>query len=235
MPEQRGTAPAILEGLLRIQELDPAARIVVFTCEYSVPDSAHDESSLIRALRYVAAHTLLRPDELFLLGLETSTPTTGFPGIAVGRDDRRGAFEVAELIDKASTASGDAATDRRLLLNTGILAGSVRALLRLIERHTPGAVAKVQTKVQTLLRHRPHSGAGPEAVEFSSQLDGLDFHRDLLSSHERYLSVIPIERRHEEVANASAYSFETRTALRSEAIHLTLTRATSLIASSPEA
>jgi mannose-1-phosphate guanylyltransferase len=231
LPRHRGTAQAILEALLRIQERDPAARIVMLSCEYSVHDSARDESSLIRSLRYVAAHTLLRPDELFLLGLESKTATTGFPGILVGRDDHRGAFEVAGLIDEPSTTSTYAATDRRLLLNTGVLAGSVRALLRLIERHMPGVVARAQT----LMRHQPHSGPGSEAAELSSQLNGLDFHRHLLPGHERYLSVIPVPRWNREPASAPVYSFETRASLRSDATPLTLAHETSLTPASPGA
>ena len=104
----------------------------------------------------------------------------------VGRDDRRGAFEVEQLIENSSEAAADTVPERRLLWNTGILAGSAWALLRLIELHAPDIVAQVQAVVR---------GTNPEAeVELNARLLGLDFHRHVLPGYERYLSVLPVPR-----------------------------------------
>lgn len=66
----------------------------------------------------------------------------------------------------------------------GIVAGSARALLRLIERRVPDIVAQVQAVVR---------GTNPDAeVELNSRLLGLDFNRQVLPGYERCLSVLPV-------------------------------------------
>ena len=73
-----------------------------------------------------------------------------------------------------------------MLWNTGILAGSAWALLRLIERRVPDIIAQVQAVVR---------GTNPEAeAELNARLLGLDFHRHVLPGNERYLSVLPVPR-----------------------------------------
>ena len=131
--------------------------------------------------------TVARPDDLLILGVEPESLDLDLPGIVVGHDDRRGAFEVAQLVEKASAAPDHAAVEGRLLRNTGILAGSAWALLQLIERRVPDIVIEVQAVVR---------GANPVAdAELSARLQGLDFHRDVLPGNERYLSVLPVARR----------------------------------------
>jgi hypothetical protein len=169
-------------GLLRILQRDPAARIVVLPSGYPV----HDEKPLTRSLRYAAAHTVLRPDELFILGAEPEVSAAELPGIVVGPDDHRGAFGVAQLVDKSSAAPHHAVIERRLLSSTGILAGSVHAFLRLMERRIPDIVVEAQAVIR---------GADPAvAAELNARLRGLDFHRYVLRGQERYLSVLPIPR-----------------------------------------
>ena len=138
----------------------------------------------MRSLRYAAAHTIVRPDDLFILGIEPETRDLDLPGIVVGRNDRRGAFEVAQLVEKASAESRHAAVEGRLLWNTGILVGSAWALLRLVERRVPDIIMEAQA----LLRD-----ASPVAeAELNARLQGLDFHRHVLPGNERYLSVLPV-------------------------------------------
>jgi mannose-1-phosphate guanylyltransferase len=182
LPERGSTTFGILVGLLRIVQRDPAARILVLTSSHDV----RDEKPLMRSLRYAAAHTLLRPDDLFILGVEPETRDLDLPGIIVGRDDRRGAFEVEQLMEKSSELPPHGDGEHRLLWNTGILAGSAWALLRLIERRVPDVIVQAQEVVR---------GASPAAgAELNARLQGLDFHRHVLPGNERYLSVLPIPR-----------------------------------------
>ena len=182
LPEHGSTTYGILMGLLRILQRDPAARIVVLPSNYLV----RDERPLIRSLRYAAAHTVLRPDELFILGAEPETPDPDLPGIVVGPDDHRGAFGVAQLVDKSSAAPRHAVIERRLLWNTGILAGSVHAFLRLMERRIPDVVVEAQAVLR--------GADAVAAAELNARLLGLDFHRYVLRGQERHLSVLPIPR-----------------------------------------
>jgi mannose-1-phosphate guanylyltransferase len=182
LPEPASTTFGIVMGLLRILQRDPAARIVVLPASHDV----RNEKPLMRSLRTAAAQTIVRPDDLFVLGVEPDAQDQDFPGIVVGRDDRRGAFEVEQLIENSSATSPHAAPERRLLWNTGILTGSAWALLRLIGLRVPDVVAQVQAVVR---------GTNPEAeVELNARLLGVDFHRHVLPGHERYLSVLPVPR-----------------------------------------
>lgn len=182
LPEPGSTTFGIIMGLLRILERDPAARIVVLPASHDV----RNEKPLMRSLRYAAAHTIVRPDDLFILGVETEAHDVDFPGIVVGRDDRRGAFDVEQLVENSSETPPHAVLERRLLWNTGILAGSAWALLQLIEGRVPDIIAQVQAVVR---------GTDPEAeAELHARLQGLDFHRHVLPGNERYLSVLPVPR-----------------------------------------
>ena len=182
LPEPGSTTFGIIMGLLRILERDPAARLLVLPASHEV----RNEKPLMRSLRYAAAHTIVRPDDLFILGVEPEAHDLDFPGIVVGRDDRRGAFEVEQLVGKSSEIPPHAVLERRLLWNTGILAGSAWSLLRLIERRVPDMIAQVQAVVR---------GTNPEAeAELNARLQGLDFHRHVLPGNERYLSVLPVPR-----------------------------------------
>jgi mannose-1-phosphate guanylyltransferase len=180
LPEHGSTTYGILMGLMRIAQRDPAARIVVLPSSYHVGD----EKPLIRSLRYAAAHTVLRPDDLFILGAQPEVPDPELPGIVVGPDDHRGAFQVAQLIDKSAAAPRHAVVGRRLLWNTGILAGSIHAFLRLMEGRIPHVVVEAQAVIR---------GADPDAAaELNTRLLGLDFHRHVLSGQERHLTVLPV-------------------------------------------
>lgn len=182
LPEPASTTFGIIMGLLRILQRDPAARVLVLPASHDV----RNEKPLMRSLRAAAAQTIVRPDDLFVLGVEPDTHDLDFPGIVVGRDDRRGAFEVEQLVESSSENPPHAVPERRLLWNTGILAGSAWALLRLIELRVPDIVAQVQAVVR---------GTNPEAeVELNARLLGLDFQRDVLPGYEQYLSVLPIPR-----------------------------------------
>ena len=197
LPEHGSTTYGILMGLLRILQRDPAARIVVLPSSYAM----RDEKPLIRSLRYAVAHTVLRPDELFILGAELEMPGPGVPGIVVGPDDHRGAFGVAQLIDKSSAAPRHAVIERRLLWNTGILAGSVHAFLRLLERRIPDVVGQAQAVFR--------GADATAAAELNTRLLGLDFHRHVLPGQERYLSVLPIPRYDRTDLSAAERSIDT--------------------------
>jgi mannose-1-phosphate guanylyltransferase len=182
LPEPASTTFGIIVGLLRILQRDPAARILVLPANHDV----RNEKPLMRSLRAAAAQTTVRPDDLFVLGVEPDAHDRDFPGIVVGRDDRRGAFEVEQLLENSSENPPHAVPERRLLWNTGIVAGSAWALLRLIELRVPDIVAQVQAVVR---------GTNPEAeIELNARLLGVDFHRDVLPGYERYLSVLPVPR-----------------------------------------
>ncbi len=182
LPEPASTTFGIVVGLLRILQRDPAARILVLPANHHV----RNEKPLMQSLRAAAAQTVVRPDDLFVLGVESDTHELDFPAIVVGRDDRRGAFEVEQLLETSSGSRPDAVAERRLLWNTGIVAGSAWALLRLIELRVPDIVAQVRAVV---------GGTNPEAeVELNARLLGLDFHRHVLPGYERYLSVLTVPR-----------------------------------------
>ncbi len=80
-PLDRGTAPAILYGLMRLKKIAPDSAVVLFPSDYFVGDDGGFMRHVEAAFRAVDA----RPEETILLGIEPTDPDPNYDWIEPGQ------------------------------------------------------------------------------------------------------------------------------------------------------
>jgi mannose-1-phosphate guanylyltransferase len=184
-PDNRGTAPAILYGALRIAAEAPVGAVGVFPTDHHVSDDA-------RFMDYVAtAFEVLRtrPELVILLGIEPDSaeteygwiePTDAIPGTPLRR--------VGRFYEKPSAALAETLLERHGLWNSFVLVARVPALLALFARYTPrlmDAFAAVQSRL----------GTPDEEHAARATYDGLDsigFSEAVLAARPANLATLPV-------------------------------------------
>ncbi|HYM34488.1 MAG TPA: sugar phosphate nucleotidyltransferase, partial [Steroidobacteraceae bacterium] len=95
-PDNRGTANGILLPLVHILERDAEARIVLIPSDHYV----REEHVLAQSLRTAIDRLESRCCEVLLLGLEPDDADTELGYIVPGTSAGRGAFQVAQFVEK---------------------------------------------------------------------------------------------------------------------------------------
>ena len=130
-PQSFGSAFGVLAALLKILDCDPGAAVVLLPSTHRV----RDEELLARWIRRAGTLAALRPQHLFVLGIERDAAVAAGAYVVAGRDDSRGGFEVVELFDAPpSIVPMQNPFERRVLWNSGIVAGAATAFLELFRR-----------------------------------------------------------------------------------------------------
>jgi len=142
-PRGRGTANGILLPLLHILERDPDARIVILPSDHHV----QAEATLQRSLQAGICAMEHDPLGVALLGVdpECADDELGYivPGESVGQSLHR----VSRFVEKPPTAAAQSLIEAGGLWNVFIVVARARALLQLIERRCPEAVAQLQRAI----------------------------------------------------------------------------------------
>jgi mannose-1-phosphate guanylyltransferase len=184
-PEERGTAPAILYGALRIAALAPTAALAIFPSDHYVSD----DHAFMRHVAVAFAAVQARPDLVVLLGI---TPTRADPDYGWIEPDapipgtplRR----VARFHEKPPPAVAEALLARRGLWNSFVMVARLPALLTISRQAAPGlaaAFAPVQAALGTLA----------EGAAVRTTYDGLaasSFAADVLATRPSNLAVLPV-------------------------------------------
>jgi mannose-1-phosphate guanylyltransferase len=134
-PCNKGTAPAILYGLLRIAQMDADAIVTIFPCDhYYSPESA-----LTGALESVLEIAARHPRSLILLAAEPDEAEIEYGWIEIGEGVGRqtGLFRVDGFYEKPSRAVAEALLETGSLWNTSVIAGHVRAFLNMAWEKVP--------------------------------------------------------------------------------------------------
>ena len=184
-PENRGTAIGILLPLLHIAARDPEARVVLLPSDHHV----HDEATLARSLRQAAVQAARRPDEIFLLGVEPEEADSELGYIVPERSDLRGTFYVSQFVEKPSYTLARQLLAQGAMWNVFIMAGSVRAFLRLFERRFPEIVMDMRGVIRHALQMTDDDVA---TLDLYERLPSLDFSRHVLEAQESYLRMLPV-------------------------------------------
>ena len=79
----RNTAPCLLFAALKIQQRNPNAYIVVLPSDHFVADLPLFKKDILTALSYVSTN-----DEILTVGIEPSSPHTGFGYLQVKEKDQ---------------------------------------------------------------------------------------------------------------------------------------------------
>jgi mannose-1-phosphate guanylyltransferase len=187
-PSNRGTAAAVLYGLLRIARRTPSAPVVIMPSDHWVSDEAVFMAHAAAAIGIVRAH----PRAVVLLGVTPTRPEREYGWIepsAPITDVWSDLHGVARFVEKPDP-------ERALHLqqagtsywNTSVVAGQAEALLYLFAMARPALV-------DAFLRAWPKLGTPSEAAEMEALYDGLpasDFSRDILAEHPESLSVLAV-------------------------------------------
>lgn len=148
-PENRGTAPAILYGALRIAADAPLGAVAVFPTDHHVSDDARFMAHVVTAFDVLRT----RPELVILLGIAPDSAEAEY-GWIEPTDSIAGTplFRVGRFYEKPSGALAETLLKRQCLWNSFVLVAHIPALLALFARFVPrlfGAFDAVQSRLGT--------------------------------------------------------------------------------------
>jgi len=151
-PENRGTAPAVLYGLLRVMAAAPGRPVVIFPSDHYVSKDAAFMSHVESAIEAVVA----RPDLVILLGVmpDSTDVEDGWvePGERIAGPWRRQLHRARHCWQKPSPRLAVALRARGCLWDSFVMVAYPSALLTMIRRAIPSLVeafAPVRMRLQT--------------------------------------------------------------------------------------
>jgi mannose-1-phosphate guanylyltransferase len=187
-PCGRGTAPAILYGLLRVAEAGPLDAVALFPSDHYVSDDARFMAHVEAAFAAVEA----RPDLVVLLGMEADGPEAQYGWIEAGDRllDRPAypVYRVRRFWEKPAQTIAETLFLRRCLWNSFVLVARVPALLALIRAAVPGLYGAFMA---AWLR-RSTLGEGEAMRSLYAGLPSTNFSEDVLGTKPANLAVLPV-------------------------------------------
>jgi mannose-1-phosphate guanylyltransferase len=185
-PHNRGTAHGVLLPLLHILARDPDAHVVLLPADHYVGD----EGTLAIALRRAAALARANDRSVYLLGIEPEEPDTELGYILPSpRRFRDSPSQVLQFVEKPNSARASALIDQGALWNAFIIAGSVRALLRLFDDSFSSIIVSFS--------HMAEGRIELEDALFDqlyARLPSVDFSHGVLQGREKMLQVLRVPR-----------------------------------------
>lgn len=134
-PSNRGTAPAILYGLLRIAAADPEAMVAFFPSDHYISNN----DGFMTHIRIALDTARGRLELVILLGLDPETPEIEYgwiePGDRIAGHSR--VFGVRRFWEKPNPILAQVLQLRGCLWNSFVMVASVQALIEIIESAIP--------------------------------------------------------------------------------------------------
>jgi mannose-1-phosphate guanylyltransferase len=187
-PCGRGTAPAILYGLLRVAEAGPLGAVALFPSDHYVSDDARFMAHVEAAFAAVEA----RPDLIVLLGMEADGPEVQYGWIEAGDRllDRPAypVYRVRRFWEKPTLALAETLFERGCLWSSFVLVAGVPALLALIRAAAPDLCGAFMT---AWLR-RSTLGESEAMRSLYARLPSTNFSEDVLGTEAANLAVLPV-------------------------------------------
>jgi mannose-1-phosphate guanylyltransferase len=185
-PENRGTAPAILYGALRIARDAPLGAMAVFPTDHYVSDDARFMAHVAAAFDAVSK----RPELVVLLGIVPQSAETEYGWIEPAEQiPGTLLLRVGSFHEKPTPALAQELLGRHCLWNSFVLVARIPALLALFSRYLPGlmgAFAGVQSQLDAAGEERAAQVAykGLAPVSFSDAV---------LSARPANLATLPVD------------------------------------------
>jgi mannose-1-phosphate guanylyltransferase len=184
-PMGRGTAHGIMLPVLHILARDPDATVLVLPSDHYV----HDEEVLRRSMRSAIARAKLRPQQIFLLGIQPdeADPELGYIVAKMPLVGRCG--PVSQFVEKP-TAWSDISRLRLqgALWNSFIFAASARGLIALYPQKFSAQLESMRSALE--LDRRAGNSWATSALYRT--LPSLDFSRDVLTGQEASLQLVAV-------------------------------------------
>ncbi len=178
-PSNKGTAPAILYGLLQIAAADPCAQVAILPCDHYYSD----EDAFTLGLESAFETARVRSSSVVLLGAQPDTPEIEYGWIEVGEALHEGVYQVRGFHEKPPFAVAERLFRSGALWNTFVMVGHVQTFLELCCASLPGLVEVFQTALSTIDASR--ETRIPDALY--DWVAPADFSRQVLSPAARHL------------------------------------------------
>jgi mannose-1-phosphate guanylyltransferase len=187
-PGNRGTAPAILYGLLRLAAVNPMAAVAIFPSDHYVSDDEAFMAHVAAAFRALGG----RPDLVILLGITPERPEVEYGWIEPAQPIlARGAatlYRVRRFWEKPTPALARLLLARGCLWNSFVMVTHVPALLALMRGAIPGLYAQFAA-----VRPALDGMTEGEAIRaLYAQIPTTNFSRQALAGHPANLAVLPV-------------------------------------------
>lgn len=187
-PENRGTAPAILYGLLRLAAIGAAGPVVVLPSDHYVSDPGGFMAHVEAAFRAVTA----RPDLVVLLGVQARSlePEYGWiePDEPIPGRWSETFYRVRRFWEKPRLGLGAELLARGCFWNSFVMVAQPIVLATLIRRELPSLVERFLA-----LRTRLAEPGVPDRVrQVYGRLAAADFSRQILATRPPNLAVLPV-------------------------------------------
>lgn len=136
-PEKKGTAPAILFSLFRLEKCAPDATVAFVPSDHFVADDEafmHQVGSAFKAVD-------VSPGAVVLLGIEPEKPETAYgwiePANSLFGEVRNSISSVARFWEKPSTGTARRLMAKGCLWNSFVMVGRVRSFIDMFRTHLP--------------------------------------------------------------------------------------------------
>ena len=187
-PENAGTAPAILYGLLRVSKSDPLSAAAIFPSDHYVSDDAVFMAHVETAFEAVRS----RDDTVVLLGVEPDTPEAEYGWVepaSPGTEERPDALcGVRRFWEKPAPEFARGLMERGCLWNSFVMVGRVSAFLRMIQAAAPALFERFDAARPSL--NTPEEGALIRALY--SRLGNVNFSKHVLEARPMSLAVLRV-------------------------------------------
>jgi mannose-1-phosphate guanylyltransferase len=186
-PENRGTAAAVLYGLLRIATRTPSASVVILPSDHWVSDDTVFMRHVQDALDAVEEH----PNAVVLLGMERTRPEPEYGWIQPSEPVAGawpGLHRVSRFVEKPSIELALRLQLAGSFWNTSVVVGQIEALFFLFATARPDLVDAFLDVWPAIAS--PDERAAVERLYRG--LPGEDFSRDILAKRPENLAVLPV-------------------------------------------
>ncbi len=185
--KNKGTAPAILYSLLRIDKITPNAMVAFFPSDHYFSDDERFMSHVEASFDAVAA----RPEFVILLGMTPDSPEEQYGwiegGPSVFENDSGSFYKVTRFWEKPSRRLAQELMNRGCLWNSFVMISRVHTLLAMIRRAVPDLYRRFAVTKELGL---------PAEQKLTRQLYGsmasINFSQSVLANRPQDLSLFPV-------------------------------------------
>jgi mannose-1-phosphate guanylyltransferase len=183
-PENRGTGPGLLYGLLRLARADSRAMVIVLPSDHWVSDDGAFMAHVDVALRTASTH----PDVVTLLGIAPERPEAEYGWIEPSARLTADAWRVARFWEKPGAHVAAMVRARGGLWNSLVMVGCLGAFLDLFA----GAVPMLWEAFAPLRASLGRLGEVNAARQIYAGLPVVDFSKLVLQAAPERLAVVPV-------------------------------------------
>jgi mannose-1-phosphate guanylyltransferase len=187
-PCGRGTAPAILYGLLRIADTGPMDAVALFPSDHYVLDDARFMAHVDAAFGAVET----RPEMVVLLGIEADGPEVQYgwiePGGRLLDQLSYPVYQVRRFWEKPALPLAKALFERGCLWNSFVLVARVPAMLALVR----SAMSDLYGAFMTAWLERSCFGEVRVMRSLYARIPSTSFSDDVLGKNPTHLAVLPV-------------------------------------------